>query len=45
MPVDIRKAFSEVPPPLDFIWPGFLAGTVGCLAAAGATGIAAIELV
>ena len=36
--IDLRKAFSEKPPELDFIWPGFLAGTVGALIAPGATG-------
>ena len=36
--IDLKKAFSEKPPELDFIWPGFLAGTVGALIAPGATG-------
>lgn len=36
--VDIARAFDQAPPPLDFIWPGFLAGTVGALVAPGATG-------
>ena len=36
--VDILAAFTENPPELDFIWPGFLAGTVGALVAPGATG-------
>ncbi|WP_223925546.1 AAA family ATPase, partial [Aeromonas caviae] len=31
-------AFQQEPPQLDFIWPGFLAGTVGALVAPGATG-------
>jgi RecA-family ATPase len=31
-------AFTNEPPELDFIWPGFLAGTVGALIAPGATG-------
>ena len=38
MPIDILNAFQGEPPPLDFIWPGFLAGTVGALVAPGATG-------
>ncbi|MFT6551219.1 MAG: RecA-family ATPase [Zhongshania marina] len=38
MPIDLQAAFSQEPPPLDFIWPGFLAGTVGALIAPGATG-------
>lgn len=32
------EAFENEPPSLDFIWPGFLAGTVGALVAPGATG-------
>jgi RecA-family ATPase len=36
--VDILKCFAEEPPEMDFVLPGFLAGTVGCLAAAGSTG-------
>lgn len=38
MAIDIMAAFTTEPPPLDFIWPGFLAGTVGALVAPGATG-------
>ena len=38
MAIDIRAAFTNEPPELDFIWPGFLAGTVGALVAPGATG-------
>ncbi len=37
-PIDILSAFEKEPPELDFIWPGFLAGTVGALVAPGATG-------
>lgn len=36
--INIMAAFQTEPPPLDFIWPGFLAGTVGTLVAPGATG-------
>lgn len=36
--IDIMEAFEQEPPQLDFIWPGFLAGTVGALVAPGATG-------
>jgi len=36
--IDLRAAFENEPPTLDFIWPGFLAGTVGALVAPGATG-------
>lgn len=36
--IDIRSAFENSPPDLDFIWPGFLASTVGALVAPGATG-------
>jgi RecA-family ATPase len=38
MAIDIMQAFQQEPPELDFIWPGFLAGTVGALVAPGATG-------
>lgn len=38
MAIDIMSAFENKPPQLDFIWPGFLAGTVGALIAPGATG-------
>lgn len=38
MAIDVRAAFENEPPVLDFIWPGFLAGTVGALIAPGATG-------
>lgn len=38
MAIDILHAFQHEPPQLDFIWPGFLAGTVGALVAPGATG-------
>ena len=38
MAVDVLAAFENEPPVLDFVWPGFLAGTVGALVAPGATG-------
>ncbi|WP_171962341.1 helicase RepA family protein [Bordetella trematum] len=38
MAIDLLAAFEQEPPTLDFIWPGFLAGTVGALIAPGATG-------
>jgi RecA-family ATPase len=38
MAIDILAALQTDPPELDFIWPGFLAGTVGALVAPGATG-------
>ncbi|WP_312283851.1 helicase RepA family protein [Candidatus Igneacidithiobacillus taiwanensis] len=38
MAINIMEAFTNTPPELDFIWPGFLAGTVGALVAPGATG-------
>lgn len=37
-PLDLMAAFNNKPAALDFIWPGFLAGTVGALIAPGATG-------
>jgi RecA-family ATPase len=36
--IDVLAAFENEPPVLDFIWPGFLVGTVGALVAPGATG-------
>jgi len=33
--LDLVKCFSEEPPPLDFVIPGLLAGTVGALVATG----------
>lgn len=36
--VDIMAAFTQEPPVLDFIWPGFLVGTVGAIVAPGAAG-------
>lgn len=36
--LDLNQAYSEIPPPEDFVWPGFLAETVGSLVAPGATG-------
>ena len=38
MPIDLLNAFINEPPELDFIWSGFLSGTVGALIAPGATG-------
>lgn len=38
MSIDITAAFENEPPELDFIWPGFLSGTVGALIAPGAAG-------
>lgn len=38
MAIDILDAFENEPEPLDFVIPGFLAGTVGALIAPGATG-------
>jgi RecA-family ATPase len=37
-PIDIGGAFAWKPPPLDFVVPGFLAGTVGVLTAPGGSG-------
>ncbi|NNM63114.1 MAG: AAA family ATPase [Burkholderiales bacterium] len=38
MRIDIGSAFENEPPPLDFVLPGLLAGTVGALFSPGATG-------
>jgi RecA-family ATPase len=37
-PINIGGAFAWKPPPLDFVVPGFLAGTVGVLTAPGGSG-------
>ena len=37
-PLQIMSAFQTEPPALDFVIPGFLAGTVGCLYAPGGVG-------
>lgn len=36
--INLASTFASRPPPLDFIWPGFLAGTVGMLASPGGSG-------
>lgn len=36
--LDLLAAFNTKPPPLDFVFPGLLAGTVGALVAPGGTG-------
>src|ERR1035437_3413740 len=36
--IHIENSFATEPPELDFVIPGYLAGTVGCVAAAGSTG-------
>lgn len=38
MAIDILQCFTEEPPPLDFVLPGFLSGTVGALVAPGGAG-------
>lgn len=42
--IDILEAFGTEPPEQDFIWPGFLAGTVGALVAPGSTGKSMLAL-
>lgn len=44
--IDVLHCFETEPKPLDFVLPGFLAGTVGVIAAAGSTGksFAAVEM-
>jgi hypothetical protein len=36
--IDVRQALMIDPPPLDYVWPGFLAGTVGVMSASGGSG-------
>jgi len=42
--IDIRQAFEEIPPPLDFVLPGLLAGTVGAIISPGGAGKSMIAL-
>lgn len=42
--LDIRKSFTVQPPPLDFVLPGMIAGTVGALVAQGGAGKSWIAL-
>lgn len=37
-PLDLRQVFATQPPPLDFVLPGLLGGTVGVLVSPGGTG-------
>ena len=37
-PIDLAASFVDPPPTLNWLWPGFLAGSVGVLMAAGGTG-------
>ncbi|WP_368642922.1 helicase RepA family protein [Castellaniella ginsengisoli] len=38
MALDLMTAFTEPPPPIDFVLPGFVAGTVGALVSPGGVG-------
>jgi RecA-family ATPase len=42
--LDLRDAFTTQPPPLDFVLPGMIAGTVGALVAQGGAGKSWIAL-
>lgn len=44
MAIDILRAFKEPPPPLDFVLPGLLAGTVGTLVSPGGAGKSMLAL-
>lgn len=46
MAIDILSAFEKEPPPLDFVLPGLLAGTVGAIVSPGGAGksLLALEL-
>lgn len=42
--IDILQAFAEPPPPLDFVLPGLLAGTVGAIVSPGGAGKSMLSL-
>jgi len=42
--IDLKHLFENKPPDLDFVWPGFLAGTVGMLSGPGAVGKSLLAL-
>lgn len=44
MAIDILKAFREEPPPLDFVLPGLVRGTVGAIVSPGGTGKSMLAL-
>lgn len=44
VPLDIRRCIDTKPAPLDFVLPGFVAGTVGFLVAAGGVGKSTLAL-
>jgi len=44
MAIDILQAFEETPPPLDFVLPGLLAGTVGAMVSPGGAGKSMLAL-
>ena len=44
MAIDILRAFQETPPPLDFVLPGLLAGTVGGIVSPGGAGKSMLAL-
>ena len=44
MAIDILQAFEETPPPLDFVLPGLLAGTVGGIVSPGGAGKSMLAL-
>lgn len=44
MAIDILQAFEQTPPPLDFVLPGLLAGTVGGIVSPGGAGKSMLAL-
>jgi len=44
MAIDSRRAFEEIPPPMDFVLPGLLAGTVGAIISPGGAGKSMLAL-
>lgn len=44
MTIDIMKAFTELPPPIDYVLPNMIAGTVGALVSPGGAGKSMLAL-
>ena len=43
-PIDILASFTELPPPIDYVLPNMVAGTVGALVSPGGAGKSMLAL-